>query len=95
VEDDPEYGPVSLGDLTGPMAHRVPPVSAAAVYGPVPHGEDDPLPLGRPGDDGAGLRAWPLLDEDTFPSLELLTRLAQHDRHLEREDDVAAWCRLA
>jgi hypothetical protein len=31
----------ALCDLAGPVAHRVPPVSAAAGYWPVPHREDD------------------------------------------------------
>jgi hypothetical protein len=44
AEDDPEYGPVSPCDLSGPVAHRVPPVSVVAGYGPVPPRKTIPVP---------------------------------------------------
>jgi hypothetical protein len=64
-------------------------------HGPVARREDRRLAAAGAGDDGASLGARSLLHEDVLAAREVLAGLAEHDRDLERERDVAetSWCR--
>src|SRR5207244_1334684 len=60
-----------------------------AANRPMMHGEDDGIPLAKRHDLRARLHARPLLGDDELTSREILPRLREQDRHLQREDTLS------
>src|SRR2546430_9976780 len=63
--------------------------SASACHRAMMHGEDYRISLAKRHDLGPRLHAGPLLRNDELAPGEVLTRLRQQDRHLQREDTLA------
>src|SRR5205823_7852328 len=74
-------------------AHAVPVIhaicAAAAAHRPMMHGEDDGVSLAKRHDLRARLHARPLLGDDELTSREVLPRLREQDRHLQRKDTLS------
>src|SRR5256886_9017878 len=63
--------------------------SASACHRAMMHGEDYRVSLAKRHDLGPRLHAGPLLRNDKLPPGEVLTRLRQQDRHLQRKDTLS------
>ena len=89
VEDQPERVPTTAEQAADTMAHIHPIGSARALNWPVVHRKDDALALMQLYDLGSGLHARPLLGENERAAGEILHRIRQQERNLQREYERA------
>src|SRR5262249_23676616 len=89
VEDDPECGPLSIGDRGDAVAHPDAVVAVGSLVRSLGCRKDDAGALRGCQDMSAALRPRPLRDEDDLAALVVLVPLRKRDENLEGEIDVA------